>query len=194
MDPYNTRGHTGEYTHVSQMSVMELKHIVNRLYDSDPLSMKRVVDDVITELGQARAELAKQDDVLQSLTFDLVEAQKEAERLHNFVNIDILGREYRAQGAPMSSLSPTPPTSGCVRGALDPKPFDPYHFQDTVAAHLTAAPEALYRVLADVESAAQWAQTVIAFEKHHPKSCLTTLVISACPQAKDLLRSRGIVF
>ena len=50
----------------------------------------------------------------------------------------------------------------------------------------------VHRILSDVEDAAQWAGIVAAFEKRHPDSCLTTLVLSACPQAKDLLRGRGV--
>ena len=198
MDPYSVTGHSGRYTKASEMSVLQLKELVTRLYNSDPLQMKHVVDDIIGELGVARVELARQDDALQSLTMDLVEAQREAVRLHDFVNVDILGREHRAQGlskstlSPITPVSPTPPTTGSLRGELH-TPFNADLMQDRIVSTLSASPHALYRTLSDIVNVEQWAAVVGMFEHRHPGSCLTTLVISACPEAKMLLRDRGVV-
>ena len=192
------------YRGVQDLTVLQIRDLVNKLYHSDPVALKRVVGDVVDELGESRAELARQDDVLQSLMLDLASAQAEALRLQEYVSQDILGREFAKQGGHaslVSPLSPSPPVAGALRGELRARPaaaaaataaFDADRFADHLAANLTQPARVVHRILSDVEDAAQWAGIVAAFEKRHPDSCLTTLVLSACPQAKDLLRGRGV--
>eukprot|EP01059_Diplonema_ambulator_P005347 TRINITY_DN15096_c0_g1_i1.p1 TRINITY_DN15096_c0_g1~~TRINITY_DN15096_c0_g1_i1.p1 ORF type:complete len:180 (+),score=39.06 TRINITY_DN15096_c0_g1_i1:55-594(+) len=170
-------------------SMMQLRQMLGGLYDTDPLGYRRLVECVLVELGQGRAELARQDDVLQSLTFDLLEAQKEAVRLTNFVHEEVLRREITYQGG-SAAEAPPPPFPRIPPSS--PLPFDPYSFQEKIVS-LLPTPQLLYKHLADLNSAQEWGDVITAFEATHRDTSLTTIVLNACPEAKELLRSRGVI-
>eukprot|EP01064_Diplonema_japonicum_P023393 TRINITY_DN33812_c0_g1_i1.p1 TRINITY_DN33812_c0_g1~~TRINITY_DN33812_c0_g1_i1.p1 ORF type:complete len:179 (+),score=37.27 TRINITY_DN33812_c0_g1_i1:40-576(+) len=170
------------------MSMLQLRERLGHLYDTDPLGYKKLVDCVLKELGEGRSELARQDDVLQSLTYDLIEAQKEALRLTNFVNEEVLRREVVRQDEPLSTVAPLQPYMDPSR----PPPFDAYSFLNSLIDALPT-PAVLYRRLSDIASPQQWAEIVSVFETQRPDASLGAIIVNACPAAKDLLRGRGVV-
>eukprot|EP01060_Flectonema_neradi_P027264 TRINITY_DN3687_c4_g1_i1.p1 TRINITY_DN3687_c4_g1~~TRINITY_DN3687_c4_g1_i1.p1 ORF type:complete len:182 (+),score=24.55 TRINITY_DN3687_c4_g1_i1:49-594(+) len=173
-----------------KLSVLQLREVVNKLYDTDPLQLKVVVDRLLDELADSRSELARQDDTLHSLMMDLHKAQDEALRLGDFVSRDILTREYEMQGAKLAAISPVSPPDSRIRSpTLD---FSPQRFHTILVDSLNNPPQ-LYRILSDLADATQWQLTTEDFKRCHPNSCLTTLVVNACPRAEELLRARGVV-
>ncbi|KAJ9450262.1 hypothetical protein DIPPA_25399 [Diplonema papillatum] len=82
---------TGKEYDVRKLSMLQLRTLVDHLHITDSAALKKVVALVLDELGESRAELARQDDTLNTLVASLAAARDEALALQDLVGRGLLG-------------------------------------------------------------------------------------------------------